>query len=77
MERTIASIRDIENQEEHHRKKSFLAEYDELLREFEIDFDPRYTFIRGKENQHKNSRVRLRHQSFAPTGQGNFDSFGQ
>jgi len=34
----------IENQEEHHRKKSFLEEYEELLKEFEIDFDPRYIF---------------------------------
>jgi putative transposase len=34
----------IENQEEHHRKKSFLEEYEELLKEFEIDFDPRYVF---------------------------------
>ena len=34
----------IENQEEHHKKKSFLKEYEELLKEFEIEFDPRYVF---------------------------------
>lgn len=34
----------IENQEEHHRRKTFLGEYHELLKEFDIDFDDRYTF---------------------------------
>jgi REP element-mobilizing transposase RayT len=34
----------IQNQEEHHRKKTFLEEYFELLKEFEIDYDPRYVF---------------------------------
>ena len=30
------------NQEEHHRKKSFLEEYVELLKESGIDYDERY-----------------------------------
>ena len=34
----------IHNQEEHHRKKSFLEEYKELLKEFEIEYDERYIF---------------------------------
>ncbi len=34
----------IQNQEIHHRKKSFKEEYLDLLDEFEIDFDKRYIF---------------------------------
>ncbi len=34
----------IENQEEHHRKKTFFEEYIELLKAFEIDYDERYIF---------------------------------
>jgi putative transposase len=34
----------IENQEEHHRRHSFLEEYRQLLRSFEINFDERYVF---------------------------------
>jgi len=34
----------IENQEAHHRKKSFQDEYLELLRKFEVDYDQRYVF---------------------------------
>lgn len=34
----------IENQEEHHRQKSFLTEYIELLELFEIEYVPRYLF---------------------------------
>ena len=34
----------IKNQEEHHRKKSFIEEYHALLKEFDIDFDERYVF---------------------------------
>lgn len=34
----------IENQEEHHRKKTFLEEYKNFLNHFEIDFDEQYTF---------------------------------
>ena len=34
----------IENQEEHHRKKSFKEEYVGLLEEFEIEFEHRYLF---------------------------------
>jgi len=37
-------IRYIQNQEEHHRKQSFLAEYRSLLKAFEIDFDEQYIF---------------------------------
>ena len=32
------------NQAEHHRKKTFLEEYHELLEQFEVDFDERYIF---------------------------------
>ncbi|MES2427658.1 MAG: IS200/IS605 family transposase [Bacteroidota bacterium] len=34
----------IENQEEHHRKKTFLEEYKLFLEHFEIDYDDRYVF---------------------------------
>ncbi|CAN5148836.1 hypothetical protein BH09BAC6_BH09BAC6_28400 [soil metagenome] len=32
------------NQEEHHRKKTFLEEYQEFLKQFEVDYDERYIF---------------------------------
>ena len=34
----------IQNQEEHHRKKKFSEEYQELLKEFEIDYNEKYLF---------------------------------
>lgn len=34
----------IEQQEEHHRKKTFLEEYEDILNNFGIDFDQRYVF---------------------------------
>lgn len=34
----------IQNQEIHHTKKTFLEEYKELLNEFEVSYDERYTF---------------------------------
>ena len=34
----------IENQELHHKKKSFFEEYRDFLKAFEIDFDERYIF---------------------------------
>jgi len=37
-------IRYIEQQEQHHRKKTFLQEYRQLLDEFEVDYDEKYLF---------------------------------
>lgn len=37
-------IRYIQNQEEHHRKKTFTEEYIDFLDAFEVDFDERYIF---------------------------------
>lgn len=37
-------VRYIQNQQKHHAKKSFRDEYVELLRKFEVDFDPKYIF---------------------------------
>lgn len=37
-------IKYIENQEEHHRKRTFLEEYKEFLNLFEIEFDEKYIF---------------------------------
>ena len=37
-------IRYIENQEEHHRKKTFREEYLEMLRKFEIEYKEEYLF---------------------------------
>lgn len=34
----------IRNQEEHHRKKKFIEEYKELLKEFEVEYDEKYIF---------------------------------
>jgi len=34
----------IRNQESHHIKQSFIDEYLKFLKEFEVDFDPRYIF---------------------------------
>ena len=34
----------IENQEEHHKKKSFREEYVQFLRKYELDYDERYLF---------------------------------
>lgn len=38
-ERLITYIR---NQEEHHKKVTFLEEYQALLEEYEIEYDPKY-----------------------------------
>ncbi len=35
-------MRYIKNQEEHHKKVTFLEEYKALLEEYEIKFDPKY-----------------------------------
>jgi REP element-mobilizing transposase RayT len=37
-------IQYIQNQEEHHRKRSFIDEFAAMLKEFNIEFDSRYTF---------------------------------
>jgi putative transposase len=37
-------VRYILHQEEHHRKKSFREEYETMLREFAVEYDPKYLF---------------------------------
>ncbi|MBC7828859.1 MAG: IS200/IS605 family transposase [Chitinophagaceae bacterium] len=37
-------IKYIENQEFHHKKKTFIEEYKELLEKFEISYDEKYIF---------------------------------
>ncbi len=37
-------VKYILNQKEHHQKKSFLVEYRQLLKRFDIDFDEKYIF---------------------------------
>jgi putative transposase len=39
-----AVIKYIQNQEQHHRKKTFTQEYLEMLTKFEIDFKEAYIF---------------------------------
>jgi REP element-mobilizing transposase RayT len=39
-------IRYIQNQEQHHSKKSFTGEYMDMLKEFDVDFDGEYIFER-------------------------------
>ena len=34
----------IQNQEEHHKKRSFREEYIDFLKKFEVDYDERYIF---------------------------------
>jgi putative transposase len=34
----------IANQQEHHKKKTFLDEYQQILKDFNIEFDERYIF---------------------------------
>lgn len=34
----------IENQEQHHRKKAFIEEYTKIHPDFKIEFDPKYIF---------------------------------
>ena len=35
-------IQYIKNQEDHHKKRSFIEEYEDLLKEFEIDYNERF-----------------------------------
>jgi REP element-mobilizing transposase RayT len=37
-------VKYILNQEEHHRRKTFREEYEEMLREFAVQYDARYVF---------------------------------
>ena len=37
-------IRYIQNQKEHHKKKTFIEEYVDILNAFEVDYDERYIF---------------------------------
>lgn len=37
-------IKYINNQEEHHKKRTFIEEYKELLRLFEVEYDEKYIF---------------------------------
>ncbi len=37
-------IKYVINQEEHHKKKDFITEYKEILKEFEIEFEEKYLF---------------------------------
>ncbi|MEO5572416.1 MAG: IS200/IS605 family transposase [Bacteroidia bacterium] len=41
---TDAVIKYIMNQEMHHRKKTFLEEYKEMLNKFEVEYDEQYIF---------------------------------
>jgi putative transposase len=41
----------IQNQEEHHRKRTFREEYVELLREFSVEYDDRFLFIQTHDDQ--------------------------
>lgn len=44
-ERVDQVIKYIQDQEVHHRKTTFMEEYVNFLKEFEIEFDERYIFI--------------------------------
>ena len=41
---TDAVIKYILNQEDHHRKQTFLEEYTEMLKKFEVDYEEKYLF---------------------------------
>ncbi|MBO0933340.1 IS200/IS605 family transposase [Fibrella aquatilis] len=38
-------VKYIQNQEHHHRERTFLQEYKALLRKFDIPYDERYVFV--------------------------------
>jgi putative transposase len=38
-------IRYIQNQEEHHRDKTFKEEFEEILKAAGIEYDPKYLWI--------------------------------
>jgi putative transposase len=40
--KTIADY--VQNQQQHHQKKTFLEEYEKFLKAFEVDYDERYIF---------------------------------
>lgn len=44
-------VKYILNQEEHHKKRSFQQEYLEILKKFNVEYDPKYIF-EFYENQH-------------------------
>jgi ribosomal protein L13E len=37
-------VKYIQNQEEHHRKKTFKQEYVEMLKKFAVEYDAKYLF---------------------------------
>jgi hypothetical protein len=37
-------IRYIQNQEQHHARKTFREEYLEFLKRFQVEYDPKYVF---------------------------------
>ena len=41
---TDVVVKYILNQEEHHRKKTFLDEYRDMLKKFEVEYDEQYIF---------------------------------
>jgi len=41
---TDAVVKYILNQEDHHRKKTFMEEYKDMLKKFEIDYNEQYIF---------------------------------
>jgi len=41
---TDAVVKYILNQEDHHRKKTFMEEYKEMLKKFELDYNEQYIF---------------------------------
>jgi putative transposase len=46
-------MRYIENQESHHRTKTFQEEYRELLRKYRVDFDERYVWDYVAKSEHE------------------------
>ena len=43
-ETTHKPINYIQTQEEHHKKRTFLDEYKEVLKDFGLEYDERYIF---------------------------------
>lgn len=39
-----AVVKYIDNQQEHHKRRSFRDEYIEMLQKFQVEYDPRYVF---------------------------------
>ncbi len=46
-----AVVKYIQRQEEHHRKRTFREEYEAMLKEFEVEYNPQFIFEETEDNE--------------------------